>query len=66
MIATELAEKALTFLKWQIGEALEVEAEVEFFPKPTKEDPNAIESGEAQAMVLIEGRRFCISVERID
>lgn len=44
---------------------MEIEAPPKWFPKPTEEDPNAIETGEAQATVNVEGRRYCISVEAL-
>ena len=46
-----------------IRDSIEIEAEVKWFPRPTAEDPNAIESGEAQATISMDGRRYAISLE---
>ena len=42
---------------------LTIEAEAAWFPKPTREDPYATESGEAQAIITLGDKRYAISLE---
>ena len=66
MTATDLAKRMVQLLEEDGRISVGVEAPVEWFPKPTQADPNALDSGEAQAVLSVEGRRFCISVEPLD